>query len=101
MAMAGYDPRGAMDLWEFMACVEEDAAAAGKVPGIEDRLAILRTHPTSSERQEALEKDMPRAMKVWKERLPKRLPIKREEVKGEVSESENVMGDKPVVAPQV
>nr|XP_031860461.1 uncharacterized protein CI109_004072 [Kwoniella shandongensis]KAA5527533.1 hypothetical protein CI109_004072 [Kwoniella shandongensis] len=66
MATAGYDPRAATDLWELMAAVEVDAAAAGHPISIENRFALLRTHPTSEARLEALEKDMPDAMKRWK-----------------------------------
>ncbi|KAF8319585.1 uncharacterized protein EI90DRAFT_2940358 [Cantharellus anzutake] len=51
MANAGYDPRGALDLWEVMAAVEEDAAAAGESISIQDRMTLLRTHPTSLQRQ--------------------------------------------------
>jgi hypothetical protein len=72
MATAGYDPRAALDLWELMACVEADAAAAGKAVSVENKFAMLRTHPTSVERQIALEKDMPGAMRLWREHLPKR-----------------------------
>ena len=71
MAIAGYDPRAALDLWEFMSCVEADALAAGQSQTVEDRFALLRTHPTSIERQHALEKDIEGAMKLWKENAPK------------------------------
>ena len=39
---------------------------------IESRLALLRTHPTSRDRQKALEQDMEGALKLWKEHLPLR-----------------------------
>ncbi|KAK8853164.1 hypothetical protein IAR55_003865 [Kwoniella newhampshirensis] len=67
MATAGYDPRAATDLWELMAAVEIDAAASGHPVSVENRFALLRTHPTSEARLQALEKDMPDAMKRWKE----------------------------------
>ena len=71
MATAGYDPRAALDLWEFMHAVEVDAQAAGTSnQGIEDRFALLRTHPTSLDRQKALEKDLEGAMRLWKQSRP-------------------------------
>ena len=76
MAAAGYDPRAAVDLWEMMQAVEADAAQAGQSISIENRFALLRTHPTSEVRQKALEADMPGAVKLWRERLPKRRAAK-------------------------
>ena len=76
MAAAGYDPRAAVDLWEMMQAVEADAAQAGQSVSLENRIALLRTHPTSKTRQKALEEDMPGAMKLWRERLPKRRAAK-------------------------
>ena len=70
--MAGYDPRAALDLWELMRCVEEDAAAAGQAVSVENRFALLRTHPTSEVRSKALEKDMESAMRLWREKMPTR-----------------------------
>lgn len=52
MATAGYDPRAAYDLWELMACVEDDAVAMGQGISVENRFTLLRTHPTSEVRQE-------------------------------------------------
>lgn len=52
MAIAGYDPRAMLDLWGLMACVEEDAQRMGQSVSIENRLQLLRTHPTSQARQE-------------------------------------------------
>ncbi|OCF38165.1 metalloendopeptidase [Kwoniella heveanensis BCC8398] len=72
MATAGYDPRAAMDLWELMAAVEADAEANGQAINVENKFAMLRTHPTSEDRLSALEQDMPNAMKTWKAHLPKR-----------------------------
>ncbi|WVW86100.1 hypothetical protein I302_108139 [Kwoniella bestiolae CBS 10118] len=72
MATAGYDPRAAQDLWELMRAVEADAEAAGQAIKVENKFAMLRTHPTSEARQEALAKDMPSALKIWREHLPKR-----------------------------
>ncbi|WWC91647.1 uncharacterized protein L201_006593 [Kwoniella dendrophila CBS 6074] len=72
MATAGYDPRAAQDLWELMAAVEADAEAAGQAVKVENKFAMLRTHPTSEARQEALAKDMPAALKIWRDHIPKR-----------------------------
>ncbi|WWC64647.1 uncharacterized protein I303_107258 [Kwoniella dejecticola CBS 10117] len=72
MATAGYDPRAAQDLWELMRAVEADAEAAGQAIKVENKFAMLRTHPTSEARQEALAKDMPAALKIWRDHIPKR-----------------------------
>jgi hypothetical protein len=70
MANAGYDPRAAQDLWEFMAAVEADNAAKGQTT-VENRFALLRTHPTSEARHEALEGDMKNALALWKDHMAK------------------------------
>ncbi|TXT11138.1 hypothetical protein VHUM_01889 [Vanrija humicola] len=78
MAVAGYDPRAMLDLWELMACVEEDAQRQGQSVPIENRLQLLRTHPTSQARQEAIQHLLPKAMKVWESRRStKRAAIER------------------------
>lgn len=86
MAMAGYDPRGMADLWELMKCVEIDAEAAGHTSSLDNRVAFLRSHPTSDERHEVschianatddqkIEKLMPKAMEVWRKYRGKRRP---------------------------
>jgi predicted Zn-dependent protease len=68
MATAGYDPRAAQDLWELMSAVEADNAAKGETT-MENRFAMLRTHPTSEARHQALEKDMESALGKWKEHM--------------------------------
>jgi len=65
MARAGYDPRMALELWDAMAAVEEDAAAAGQGVAISDKLHFLRTHPTSLRRQKNIEKHLPNALKLY------------------------------------
>ncbi|GAB1525538.1 hypothetical protein RhiTH_008701 [Rhizoctonia solani] len=65
MARAGYDPRYALDLWEVMAAVEEDAAAAGQAVSVSDTFPFLRTHPSSLQRRKDLEKLMPKAMELF------------------------------------
>lgn len=52
MALAGYDPRSAHDLWDLMSAVEADGLAAGQTVSVENRFALLRTHPPSDVRQE-------------------------------------------------
>jgi len=68
MATAGYDPRAAQDLWELMAAVEADNASAGQTT-IENRFAMMRTHPTSDARHQALDKDMESALGIWKDHM--------------------------------
>lgn len=65
MALAGYDPRAMGDLWELMHCVEIDEAASGRNQSLDTRLPLLRTHPTSEDRQEAIAHLMPRALALW------------------------------------
>lgn len=57
-AKAGYDPRGAISLWEKMAKLNE-----GKEP-----LALTSTHPLNKKRIEDLEKLMPEALKYYNSR---------------------------------
>jgi predicted Zn-dependent protease len=52
MALAGYDPRAAHDLWDLMSAVEQDNVAQGQAISVENRFALLRTHPPSDVRQE-------------------------------------------------
>lgn len=54
MAVAGYDPRKAPELWTRM------AAAGGSKPP-----AILSTHPSDQKRQKEMEAFMPKAMKYY------------------------------------
>lgn len=75
MAAAGYDPRAAIDLWDLMAAVEADAASHGESPSLEDRLSLLRTHPTSQARQEAIARLMPKALGVFEESLKRGGPL--------------------------
>ena len=50
-----------------MTAVEADSIALGKNSGsVQDKFALLRTHPTSEERHAKLEEDMGQAMEVWK-----------------------------------
>jgi hypothetical protein len=51
-----------------MAAVEADNASSGQTT-IENRFAMLRTHPTSDERHQALDKDMESALGIWKEHM--------------------------------
>jgi predicted Zn-dependent protease len=56
MAMAGYDPRGAVPFWQRMA-----AAHPGGSPPV-----LLSTHPADRKRIEDIEKLMPDALKYYK-----------------------------------
>ena len=80
MATAGYNPRAALDLWELMRCVEQDAEMSGQSTSIENKFAILRTHPTSEDRHKALEKDLDKAMRLWRQHMPKLPPAKSKAV---------------------
>lgn len=78
MARAGYDPRAMLDLWELMAAVEADAEAMGYGRSLESRFQLLRTHPTSEARQEAIANQLPKAMRLWQEaRAPQRATIEK------------------------
>lgn len=95
MATAGYDPRAATDLWELMSAVEADNAAKGQT-SIENRFALLRTHPTSDERYAALEKDMEGALSIWKDHMAtywRGVEVKREKAKKEQQERQHHGGD--------
>jgi hypothetical protein len=52
--------------------MEADSAAAGQEVSVENRFGFLRTHPTSEFRQKTLEKDMPKALKIWRDHFPRR-----------------------------
>ncbi|HET9430742.1 MAG TPA: M48 family metalloprotease, partial [Chitinophagaceae bacterium] len=56
MAMAGYNPREAIALWQRM----EKAASGSKPP------EFLSTHPAEGTRVQQLEKYMPEALKYYK-----------------------------------
>ena len=56
-ADAGYDPRGAVQLWEAMA--EQGASS----------IEFLSTHPSHGTRIDELEELMPRAMEVYENRM--------------------------------
>jgi len=57
MAMAGYDPRGAVDLWQRM-------AAADQGPNVP---VFLRTHPTDQARIAAIREDLPEALSYYRD----------------------------------
>jgi predicted Zn-dependent protease len=56
MAMAGYDPRASIGLWQRMA---EASKASGKPP------VFLSTHPSDEQRIDRLKQDMPEALKRY------------------------------------
>ena len=56
MAMAGYDPHGAVTFWQRMA----KQSSGGKPP------EFLSTHPADATRIAQIEKEMPEAMKYYK-----------------------------------
>ena len=56
MAIAGYDPRASIGLWQRMAAA---AKGAGKPP------VFLSTHPSDEQRIERLKQDMPEALKRY------------------------------------
>ena len=56
MALAGYDPNGAVGFWERMA-----SAKSGSAPP-----QFLSTHPSDATRIQAIRKDLPEAMRYYK-----------------------------------
>ncbi|KAK4054242.1 glutamate--ammonia ligase [Microbotryomycetes sp. JL201] len=75
MARAGFDPRGAIALWEILNEVESDVSATGEHGTITDHIAFLRTHPTGERRIEELKRAMPKAVKLYEEALKERTRI--------------------------
>ncbi|KDQ21509.1 hypothetical protein BOTBODRAFT_40272 [Botryobasidium botryosum FD-172 SS1] len=91
MAKAGYDPQFAIDLWDVMAAVEEDAAASGQAISIQDRMTLLRTHPTSLQRQKNIQSILPKAMELYRASLlnpSKRSPAPLAELGGAMPQPE-------------
>lgn len=87
MATAGYDPRSMLDLWELMAAVDADAEASGRHRSLDQQIALLRTHPTSEERQKAILDKLPRALNMMREATAKRQP-KRATIEYLIQEAE-------------
>ena len=56
MALAGYDPNGAVGFWERMASAKPGAAPP----------QFLSTHPSDATRIQAIRKDLPEAMRYYK-----------------------------------
>jgi len=54
MAMSGYNPQAAVNLWERAAKESKD-----------DKTSIYASHPSSGERAEALKKLLPKAMEIY------------------------------------
>lgn len=67
MAKAGFDPRGAVTLWEILTEVEEDVTATGEHGTITDHIALLRTHPTGEQRLSDLRNHLPGAIKLFEQ----------------------------------
>ncbi|ORY89811.1 peptidase family M48-domain-containing protein [Leucosporidium creatinivorum] len=65
MAKAGFDPRGAVTLWEILTEVENDVTTTGEHGTITDHIALLRTHPTGEQRLEDLKRHLPQALKLY------------------------------------
>lgn len=67
MAKAGFDPRGAVTLWEILTEAEEDVTETGEHGNITDHIALLRTHPTGEQRLSDLREHLPRAIKLYEQ----------------------------------
>ncbi|KAK4054637.1 glutamate--ammonia ligase [Microbotryomycetes sp. JL221] len=76
MARAGFDPRGAITLWEILNEVESDISTTGEHGTITDHIDFLRTHPTGQQRLEDLNKSMPKALKLYESSLKQLNQIK-------------------------
>ena len=75
MAKAGFDPRGAVTLWEILTEVEEDVSETGEHGTITDHIALLRTHPTGEQRLSDLRDHLPRAIKLYEQSKKERLAL--------------------------
>ncbi|GAA5959394.1 hypothetical protein JCM21900_006844 [Sporobolomyces salmonicolor] len=77
MAKAGFEPGGAIRLWEILNEAEIDVEQTGQhriherdgepTTTVWDHVALLRTHPTGQERIEKLKKHLPKAMEIYRE----------------------------------
>ena len=56
MAMAGYDPSGALDFWRRM----ENQSGGGRPP------EFLSTHPANENRLSQIRKNLPEAMRYYR-----------------------------------
>ncbi|KAK4702164.1 hypothetical protein P7C70_g4064, partial [Phenoliferia sp. Uapishka_3] len=69
MAKAGFDPRGALALWEILNEVEQDVQEIGEHGTITSRIALLRTHPTGEKRLQTLQQLLPNALEIYEETI--------------------------------
>lgn len=75
MAMAGYNPQAAVNLWER-------AAKESK----SDKTSVFADHPSSGERAEALKKLLPKAMEIY-EAVIKKSPVPKNKKNRRVQQS--------------
>lgn len=68
MARAGYDPRAALALWGLLNEVENEQKERGEV-NWSDKVPWTRTHPTGQNREMAIRKALPKAMKVYNDSI--------------------------------
>ncbi|KAG0148665.1 hypothetical protein CROQUDRAFT_41008 [Cronartium quercuum f. sp. fusiforme G11] len=65
MARAGYDPRAALALWGLLNELEEEQENRGEVAWA-DKIPWTRTHPSGKNRELAIQKALPNAMKLYR-----------------------------------
>ncbi|PLW22771.1 hypothetical protein PCANC_03031 [Puccinia coronata f. sp. avenae] len=72
MARAGYNPSAALKLWNLLNRLEEDPQTCSRNTsiGLAERTPWTRTHPTCKDRELAIQKALPKALKFFHEPQP-------------------------------
>ncbi|WAR61727.1 hypothetical protein PtB15_12B417 [Puccinia triticina] len=67
MARAGYDPSAALKLWNLLHRLEEDqeTSNSNSSVGWAEKIPWTRTHPTCKDREQTIQKALPKALKFF------------------------------------